>query len=187
MNTNRKALYAMAIGLAVLAASCKREATAPPDDGAAPASTPPPAVTDTPNPDPALAARDGRLEEAMAMPETPAQYKRPVDVALKGAVFSTSGDDTNDTLGTPVTSFSAKDSVYVEFSTQGTDGDYMITTRWIDPSGETLLENGRTVADAGPERTIFSLSKPDGWAPGTYRIQVEINGKPAGEYPFTVK
>lgn len=178
---NRKILLCTVICVCLLAA-CKREAepAAPTDARGDTAGT---------SADTAAADESKRRGEPMGtgMPGVPAQYTRSVDVQLEKAAFSTSGSEKDDTVGTLTNTFAPRDSVYVDVLTNGTDGDYQITTRWIDPAGNLLLENGRVVAAAGPKHTVFSLSKPDGWQPGAHAVEITINGKVAGKHAFQVK
>ena len=39
---------------------------------------------------------------------------------------------------------------------------------------------------AGSAVTEFHLSKPDGWPVGSYRVEVSLNGAPAGNKEFKV-
>jgi hypothetical protein len=178
---NFKILPCIAICVCLLAA-CKREpAPAAPaearDDSAAHSAE-------------NIAADDSKRKgERMetGVPAVSARYTRSVDVQLEQAAFSSSGSEKDDTIGTLTSNFAPRDSVYVDVLTNGTDGDYQITTRWIDPAGNLLLENGRVVAAAGPQHTVFSLSKPDGWQPGAHAVEITINGKVAGKHAFHVK
>jgi len=73
--------------------------------------------------------------------------------------------------------FGPKDSVYLDIRTRGTAEKYTISSKWFYPDGEVITENSQVVQGAGPTSTIFSMSKPDGWAPGTYKVEISINGR----------
>jgi hypothetical protein len=178
---NFKILRCVAVCVCLLAACNREPAPAAPaearDDAAA--SSAEAAATDD-------SKRKGKLMET-GVPAVPARYTRSVDVQLEQTAFSSSGSEKDDTVGTSTDDFAPRDSVYVDLLTSGTDGDYQITTRWIEPAGNLLLENGRVVAAAGPRHTVFSLSKPDGWQPGAHAVEITINGKVAGKRAFHVK
>ena len=72
-------------------------------------------------------------------------------------------------------------------STQGTAAKYSLSAKWLAPSGETLSEYSQEITTAGPTDTIFSLSKPDGWAKGQYKVELSINGKLQRTVPFTIR
>ena len=48
-------------------------------------------------------------------------------------------------------------------------------------------ESSQTVQASGKTRTEFHVSKPDGWPIGRYRVDVTLNGNPAGSKDFEVK
>jgi hypothetical protein len=48
-------------------------------------------------------------------------------------------------------------------------------------------ETTQTIAPSGPAVTEFHISKPDGFAKGNYRVEIMLNGTPAGSKDFTVK
>jgi len=83
--------------------------------------------------------------------------------------------------------FKPTDGVFMSIRTQGTAPKYTLSSKWLTPSGETLTEYSQTLNTAGTNDTIFSLSKPDGWAKGEYKVELSINGKLLKTVPFTVR
>ncbi len=166
--------------LAIALTACQR-APQTPESPAAPANTSPPPTVQAP-------ARPG----PDASPNLPdmAQPKRdttPVDVHLVNVRLSKQGNTEQNTLGSPATTFSPTDTVYAEVETSGTAGAYTLYAKWLAPDGAVLSDYGMRINEAGPRRTVISLSKPDGWAKGQGRIELAINGKVERAVPFQVQ
>ena len=164
--------------LAVALTACQRAPQTP--DSPAPASAAPAPAARAP----ARPAPDG-------LPNLPdmAQPKRdttPVDAHVVNVRLSSQGDTEHNTLGAPATTFAPTDTVYAEVETSSTAGAYTLYARWLAPDGSVLSDYGMRITEAGPRRTVISLSKPDGWAPGQGRIELAINGKTEGTVPFAV-
>lgn len=166
--------------LAVALAACQR-APQTPESPAATASTPPPPAAPAPaGPDP---------DASPNLPDM-AQPKRdttPVDARLVNVRLSKQGDTEQNTLGSPATAFAPTDTVYAEVETSGTAGAYTLYAKWLAPDGTVLSDYGMRINEAGPKRTVISLSKPDGWAPGQGTIEIAINGKIERAVPFQVQ
>ena len=111
----------------------------------------------------------------------------PVDAAVVGVRLSNQGDAEQGTLGMETSSFGPRDTVYAEVETSGTAGAYTLYAKWTAPDGTVLSDYGMSINEAGPVRTIISLSKPDGWEPGEGRIEIAINGKVEKTVPFQVR
>ena len=100
----------------------------------------------------------------------------PVDTEVTGIDSSNQASETELT-GMISENFGPKDSVYLDIRTRGTAEKYTISSKWFYPDGEVITENSQVIQGAGPTSTIFSMSKPDGWAPGTYKVEISINGR----------
>ena len=109
--------------------------------------------------------------------EPPARDTTPVDTTVDAVTLSAEGDTEKNTLGTPTSTFGPQDSVYAEIQSNGTADGYTIYAKWIGADGNVLADYGIRINEAGPKRTVISLSKPDGWPPGENRIELAINGK----------
>jgi len=151
--------FALAATLTLAACGKKEEAAAPTAAPAATAAAPasPPAAAPAPAPAVSLASID-----------------------LGSAV----GADQKVTTAT--TSFTPKDSIYAAVSTTGS-GNATIAVKWTYQDGQTVKEDSKTIAPTGPATTSFEISKPDGWPAGNYKVDVTLNGQPAGTKDFSVK
>ena len=148
----------MLAGAIVIAACGKNEESAPP----------PPAATTTPAPAPAPAA-----------PATEGVSVASVDLGT--AV----GPDQKVT--SPATSFGAKDTIYAAVSTTGTATNATLGAKWTYQDGQTVNDSSQTIAPNGPAVTTFHISKPDGWPPGNYKVEISLNGSAASSKDFTVQ
>lgn len=169
---------------AAVMAGCNRDA----DDAAAEA---PAATAAAPADAPATAAAPAPVPPApedlmpLELPE-PVIDTTPVDTTISRIDASNAATDTE--LTGPVgDEFGAKDSVFLDIRTNGTAGKYTISSKWFYPDGQVITENSQIVNSAGPASTIFSMSKPDGWAPGTYKVEFSINGKLQQTKTFVVR
>ncbi|MGQ0643860.1 MAG: hypothetical protein ACT4P6_24175 [Gemmatimonadaceae bacterium] len=90
-------------------------------------------------------------------------------------------------LTAATTDFMARDTIYAVVSTQGTAPSATLQARWTFEDGQVVDETTQTIAPTGPAVTEFHISKPDGFPKGKYRVEILLNGTPAGTKEFTVK
>jgi hypothetical protein len=84
-------------------------------------------------------------------------------------------------------SFKPNDTVYASIATEGTAATTTLKTRWTYQDGQVVDESTQTIAPTGGARTEFHISKPDGWPPGKYKLEVFLNGSSAATKEFEVK
>lgn len=87
---------------------------------------------------------------------------------------------------TATTTFSPKDPIYAAVSTTGS-GTATIAAKWTYQDGQTVKEDSKSIAPTGPATTSFEITKPDGWPVGSYKVEVTLNGQPAGSKDFSVQ
>ena len=159
MTRNRISLAIAATLLATVAfAGCKKK-----DDMA---TTTPPATTE-PAPAP-------------TMPE-PAPAPTPATVTsvdLGNAV----GADNKVTMAS--TSFAKADTIHASVATDGAGGK--LNAKWTYQDGQTVDSQDKDVA-AGPQVSDFSISKPDGWPAGKYKVEISLDGNVVQSRDFEVK
>lgn len=81
--------------------------------------------------------------------------------------------------------FGPRDILYVAVAAEGVTRPTPVTTRWI--FGEKLLHEESQDLPAGDSaRTEFHIKKASGWEPGAYRVEVLLDGRPAGTKEFSV-
>ena len=149
---------ALVAGIAL--AGCKKH-----DTTDAMATTPPPASEPAPMP-------------ATTPPPAPAASVTVTTVDLGNAV----GADNRVT--TPATAFADKDTIHASVATDGSGGD--LTAKWSFQDGQVVDTQDKTIP-AGPQVTDFSISKPDGWPAGHYKLEVMNNGMVVQTREFDIK
>lgn len=122
---------------------------------------------------------------ASAPVEAPAAAPAPAPVAV-AAVDLGSAVGADQKITTPTTAFAPKDTIYASVATTGT-GNATLDVKWTYQDGQTVNDHNKTIAATGPANTAFSISKPDGWPAGNYKVEVSLNGAPAMSKDFSVK
>ena len=171
-NTNARYLLPLAL-IAALAACTRDNDTAttqtPP---ASPAPSTAPATTPPATPAPAPASTPLGTPAASAVSVTA--------LDLGNAV----GADNR--VGTPMATFARTDTIYAAVSTSGAAPSSTIAAKWTYQDGQVVGEESKTVAPTGTDVTTFSVSKPDGWPAGKYKVEITIDGQPAATREFDV-
>jgi len=118
--------------------------------------------------------------------EAPAPAPAPVSVAsitLGKAI----GADKKVTVAADT--FAKADTIYASVDTTGT-GNATLKAKWTYHKGDKtadVSESTDTIAATGPATTEFHVSKPSGWPPGDYQVEIFLGDKSAGAKKFTVK
>jgi hypothetical protein len=111
---------------------------------------------------------------------TPAAGVRVSDIAVGRTL------NPDKTVADKTGNFIPTDTIYVSVKTDGAAQSARLQTRWY--FGDRVVEESSDmISPTGPAVTEFHLSKPDGWPVGSYKIEVLLNGVPAGARTFEVK
>lgn len=94
--------------------------------------------------------------------------------------------NSDDSPGEAATTFGPKDTVYVSMWTASAPVGTQIAARWFGPNGQQITEDKIVTDKAGDGYTSFHAANTKGWAPGTYRVDILLNGAPAGSTTFTI-
>jgi len=86
----------------------------------------------------------------------------------------------------PAESFAPGDTIYAVVLTSGSASSATLTARFTYQDGQLVDESSQTIAPSGPTATEFHISKPDGWPPGEYRVEIRLDGVPSGSKAFSV-
>ena len=92
----------------------------------------------------------------------------------------------DDSPGEAAAAFGRMDTVYVSMWTASAPVGTEIAARWFGPNGQQLTEDKVVTDKAGDGYTSFHAANVKGWAPGTYRVDILVNGAPAGSTTFTI-
>jgi hypothetical protein len=134
----------------------------------------PPKTTQAPTPAPAPA---------------PAPTPSPAAVSVSSATLGSAvGPDKKVTA--PKETFAKSDTIYAAVDTSGS-GTANLKARWtyMAKDGKTVAvkEEAQTIQAAGPATTEFHISKPDGWPPGDYQVEVLHDDKVVQTKRFKVQ
>ena len=167
MQTTRLMITALVAALAI--AGCKKK------EEAAPVVTPAPAPTTLPQ----------------TMPTDPAITQAP-DPTLPSTFVvrsielgSAIGHDNRVTA--PATTFKPSDTIYAAVASDGSAASVSVGARWTFQDGQMVNEASQAIAPTGPAVTTFNISKPDGFPVGRYKVEVLVDGQPAGQSEFEVR
>ncbi len=132
-------------------------------------------------------------KEAPAPPPPPAptaaptvEVPTPVPAARLEKITVTKSVNADKSPGEAAASFGKKDTVYVSFWMADVPAGTEVKARWSDPSGKQLTEDKITTDKAASGYSEFHAAKKSGWTPGTYKVDLFVNGQPAGTVNFTV-
>jgi hypothetical protein len=87
----------------------------------------------------------------------------------------------------PATMFGRRDTIYASVATEGAAPSKAISAKWTYQDGQVVKEQAETIAPTGPAATEFHISKPKPWPVGKYKVEIVVDGAPAGAKDFEVK
>ena len=89
----------------------------------------------------------------------------------------------------PTDSFAKNDTVYASVDTVGS-GTSTLQAKWTyRANGQDMpvRDDSQTINTVGAATSEFHVSKPDGWPPGDYNVEISASGNSSGSRAFTVK
>lgn len=129
-----------------------------------------------------------KKETAAAAPE-PAAYPTSAPEQTAAAKLErltvTRSVNADDSPGAVVSSFGKGDTVYVTMWRSNIPAGAEITARWFGPDAAQITED-KLSTPGGDGYTSFHAANTNGWAPGSYRIEILLNGQPAETVTFAV-
>jgi hypothetical protein len=91
--------------------------------------------------------------------------------------------DANNRVTAPMRAFATTDTIHASVATDGPGGT--LTAKWT--MGDKIVDTQDKVVAPGPQITEFSVSKPDGWPAGHYKLEVMAGGNALQTREFDVK
>jgi hypothetical protein len=91
----------------------------------------------------------------------------------------------DNSVGTHTTRFKPDDTIYVSLLSEE-PGEGTVTVRWM-LGGQVVSEATRDVSYMRPAATEFHLQNSGGFPSGEYRVEILVNGQPAGTREFRVE
>lgn len=132
----------------------------------------------------------GRSETSAPAPEASLpEVSAPAPAALPGraAIELGTAVGADGRVTAPAASFAPIDTIYASIVTEGQPSGATLSARWTYEDGQVVSEGRETLATSGQAITEFHISKPDGWPAGRYRVEIALNGQPAGVREFEVR
>jgi hypothetical protein len=156
-NSLHTAIAVALIGTLALVGCKKKDETA---------AIPPPAAEPAPAPAP--------------MPPEPAPTASATTVTMVDLGNAIGADNR---VTAPSTTFAKGDTIPASVASDGAAGN--LTAKWT--FGDQVVDTQDKAVAAGPQVTEFSVSKPDGWPLGKYKLEVSSNGTVVQTREFEVK
>jgi hypothetical protein len=97
------------------------------------------------------------------------------------------GTDGRVAAGAGKTTFSPTDTIYVSILTDKPPAGASLSARWTFEDGQVVSEGHESLTSSDRTATEFHIAKPDGWPAGRYRVEIALNGQPAGTRDFEVR
>jgi hypothetical protein len=85
------------------------------------------------------------------------------------------------------TTFAPSDTIYVSVLTAEPPAGAELSARWTFEDGQLVNESREQLTSTGNAATEFHIAKPDGWPVGRYKVEIAMNGRPAGAREFEVR
>jgi hypothetical protein len=92
--------------------------------------------------------------------------------------------NSDDSVGTFASRFAPEERVYVAVLTDG-PGTSTITARWTW-NGQQISEESKEVSYREPAATAFNIQRAGGFPPGSYRVEILVDGASAATRDFVV-
>jgi hypothetical protein len=126
--------------------------------------------------------------EPAAAPAAPPPVGAPAPSAARvSGIEIGTAVDTDGRVTAPTSVFSPGDTIYAAVVTEGQSPGSTLSARWTYEDGQLVSENLETLGAPGKVQTEFHIAKPDGWPAGRYRVEIALDGQPAGAREFEVR
>ncbi len=116
----------------------------------------------------------------------PASAPAPVAFAVQSVEVG-KGIGADKRVASPGTTFGRRDTIYVSVATEGAAPSKTLSAKWTFHTGQVVKQQSETIAPTGPAATEFHISKPSAWPTGKYKVEIAIDGAPAGSKDFEIK
>jgi hypothetical protein len=129
-----------------------------------------------------------KKKEAPPPPEAaaPAPAPAPPAFAVQGIEVGKS-IDADKKVTAPAATFGRRDTIYASVATEGAAPSKAISAKWTFQDGQVVKEQAESIAPSGPAATEFHISKKGPWPVGKYKVEISVDGAPAGSKDFEIK
>jgi hypothetical protein len=99
--------------------------------------------------------------------------------------------DASKRVTAPTTTFGVNDTIYASVGTTGAGTNASIGAKWsfVKASGGLISvnETSQTITTTDAVATEFHITNQKPWPKGKYRVEIQLNGAPAGTKDFDVQ
>ncbi|WP_339829688.1 hypothetical protein [uncultured Arenimonas sp.] len=163
----RPILTPLALSLSLLLAACGGDQDAAPDgDAAAPAQD----VADA--------------GEAQAAPEEAPMPRG--DFRVVAVELGTELDEEG-RVPRPQDVFTTVDTIHAAVVGVGSSPGLTLSARWLLEDGTQVAKAGQSLVPEVPTVTTFSITQPEPWPAGSYRVEIAINDRVVETRSFTIE
>ena len=82
--------------------------------------------------------------------------------------------------------FGVRDTIYVAVKTEGA-GSGTLAAKWTYQDGQTVEESSQSISPTADAWHEFHIQKATAWPAGNYKVEITLNGAPAGSKDFEIK
>ena len=90
-------------------------------------------------------------------------------------------------VASPTTTFGRRDTIYASVVTEGAAPSKTVAAKWTYQDGQVVKEQSEAIAPTGPAATEFLSPSPSRWPVGKYKVEITVDGAPAGSKDFEIK
>lgn len=133
----------------------------------------------------ATVAACGKKDAAVATDTTiaPVPAAAPLRVA---AVETGKAVNADKSINDDMADFGVRDTVYAAVKTEGA-GSGVLAAKWTFQDGQTVSESTQNIAPTADAWHEFHIQKATAWPKGNYKVEITLDGVPAGSKDFAVK
>ena len=135
----------------------------------------------------ALSACGRKDDAAVTTADTSLSVPAPAPAALRVTEVETGkavGADKS--LTDDADDFGVRDTIYVAVKTEGS-GSGTLAAKWTYQDGQTVEESSQSISPTADAWHEFHIQKATAWPAGDYKVEIMLNGAPAGSKDFEIK
>ena len=135
-----------------------------------------------------LAAACGKKDDAAVTADTTAMVNPPAAVAaLRVSEIETGKKiEADKSIASGTDDFGVRDTIYVAVKTEGA-GSGALAAKWMFQDGQTVDQSSQSISPTGDAWHEFHVQKATAWPAGKYKVEVTLDGAPAGTKDFEIK
>ena len=136
----------------------------------------------------ALTAACGKKDDAAVAVDTTGMVNPPAAAtALRVSEIETGKKlEADKSIGDGTDDFGVRDTIYVAVKTEGS-GSGTLAAKWMYQDGQTVEQSSQSVSPTGDAWHEFHIQKSTAWPAGKYKVEVTLDGAPAGTKDFEIK